>query len=376
MSDDCPRPPEPSRFRELLNAAVHILRILRGTPVGRISALTVLSGLSIISQSWIEQFVAATWKLVFRTPLELPDVPSIVGFLLVLLGMSFLFGYNVWTSRAAQQKADVRSTVAIIHHDSMDLTTNPLPPPTLPSDLQNADIRQFPIDQTMLYHRGILNNPAAAIRMQMAILPSLRQLLAEVPEAAIIYHGKAHIPLVFLLGHTLSTGARVHLYELDRQRGNWWPIDEALQGDDLLLREERSEPIDGPADVVLRISISYPVHRSDVQDALQRPFSDIHIAIAQPRLDAVQTTDQLDSISRMFRHVLDDLQANYPSTERIHIFYSGPMSAAFSMGRQISATIHSPVLVYNFSAKSKPKYAWALHVNGPDQPESLIYSNA
>ena len=48
------------------------------------------------------------------------------------------------------------------------------------------------------------------------------------------------------------------------------------------------------------------------------------------------------------------------------------MSLAFCLGRQISPTIHPPVFVYNFTAKTTPKYAWALHVNGQGSAESRI----
>ena len=83
-----------------------------------------------------------------------------------------------------------------------------------------------------------------------------------------------------------------------------------------------------------------------------------------PEMADVQAEDPLVAVH----------QAEEPGPARIHVFYSGPMSVAFCLGRQISPTIHSPVFVYNFSAKATPKYAWALHVNGQGPAESLIVS--
>ena len=76
----------------------------------------------------------------------------------------------------------------------------------------------------------------------------------------------------------------------------------------------------------------------------------------------------------MFREVLDALKTEEPGPTGIHVFYSGPMSVAFCLGRQISPTIHPPVLVYNYTAKTTPKYAWALRVNGQGLAEPLTVS--
>ncbi len=126
------------------------------------------------------------------------------------------------------------------------------------------------------------------------------------------------------------------------------------------------------SEAVIRISVSYPVHESNIAEALCRTYRDVHMSITNPRVDAIRTRRQIETIARAFRQVLDKLKSEQPEPARIHVFYSGPMSLAFCLGRQISPTIHAPVFVYNFTAKTTPKYAWAVHVNGDGPPESLI----
>ena len=101
--------------------------------------------------------------------------------------------------------------------------------------------------------------------MQSNLVPSVRGLLTDRPGAEIIYYGKAHIPLVFLAGHSLSTGWPVRLYELDPHRGDWWAIDEMIEGDDIGFQLEQPNGNHDSCEVVIRISISYWVRRAEVE---------------------------------------------------------------------------------------------------------------
>lgn len=364
----------PAWLDPVLKAGLQAWTIYRGTVRDKISLALVVGGVALIGGNWIEAVASAAWEMAFGKPIAFPEVSPLYGLALVVVGI----GFYGWTARGERRAAAavVRLTVAMIRHESMEGLTQPLQVSSLPAGLKNADTRLYQIDQSPFYDNGILtaSGAASAVRMQMDLVPGIRRVLADKPDAEIVYYGKAHIPLVFLAGHSLLTGWPVRLYELGRQKGDWWPIDEAGVGEDLGLRLERADDSDDSPDVVIRVSISYPVDVSDVTEALRRPYRDVHITIADPHVDAVRTRHQIEVIAGMFREVLDGLKRETPAPERIHVFYSGPMSVAFCLGRQISPTIHPPVFVYNFTAKTTPKYAWALHVNGQGPAESLIVS--
>ena len=361
----------PSWLNSSLKTGLQAWSIYHGTVRGKIALVLVVGGVAIISGNWVEPVVSAAWEVVFGKPITFPEISPLWGIALVVLGI----GFYIWAAREERRSATavVRPTIAVIRHESMEAVMQPLQGSTLSAELDNADMRPFVIDQSSLYQNGILTAPAA-VRMQMDLVPGIRRLLAETPDAQIVYYGKAHIPLVFLAGHSFSTGWPVRLYELDRQRGDWWAIEEAAEGDDLRLRLEVSDENNDSPNAVIRVSISYPVHSSDVAEALPRPYRDVHISIPEPHVDVVRTRHQIDAVAGMFRKVLDDFKAEEPGPTGIHVFYSGPMSVAFCLGRQISPTIHPPMFVYNFTAKTTPKYAWSLHVNGQGTPESLIAS--
>jgi hypothetical protein len=300
------------------------------------------------------------------TAIDFPNVSPLYGVLFVVLGL----GFFIWTVRA-EPRSGIRRTVIAIRHQSMEALTRSLSASTLPPELAGTDIHRIDVNQAAFYSGGVLKAPEAAVRLQMDLAGQVRTLLGTMPNAEIAYYGKAHIPLVFLAGYALSTDSPIRLYELDRQTGDWRAIEEA-GGEDLGLRVDQGAGGDDTRDAVIRVSISYPVDAADVAEALPRPYRDVHLSIEAPNIDSIRTKHQIDTIARAFRRVLDQLKDARPQPKQIHIFYSGPMSLAFSLGRQISATIHPPVFVYNFSAKTTPKYSWALPVNADTSPDLLI----
>jgi hypothetical protein len=326
-------------------------------------------GTAVITQGWLEALIDAAWEVLFGRPAGLPDLPPVYGLFLVILGVAVF----LWP-RDDHHQTEVRPDVLVISHQSMEPLTRPLDSSSLPRALSGAQIQRIDIDQTMLYSGGVLDNPAAAVRLQMDLATRARTLLHGRAESKIFYHGKAHVPLVFLAGHVLSTGSAIHFYELDRYSGDWMPIDETEEGDDLSLQVTRGGGA-GARDMVVRIALSYSVDTANVREVVSSPYADVQLSIAKPRVDAIHTRHQVDAIAAAFRRVLDDASSSTPSPERVHVFYAGPMSVAFSLGRQISPTIHPPVWVYNFSAKTTPRYAWSLHVNGSGPSECLIRSS-
>jgi hypothetical protein len=359
----------PAWLDRILRTALQAWTLSCGTARGKISVALVVGGVSIIGQGGLEAIVSAGWEVAVGRPIDFPDVSPLYGVLLVVLGL----GFFIWTAREERRAATMaRRSVGAVRHQSMEALTRPLSSSALPPDLGDADIHHFDINQSPFYSGGVLMAPSAAVRVQIDLASRVRAFLDTKPDAEIIYYGKAHIPLVFLAGHALSTDAPIRLYELNRQNGDWLPIDESGEGVDLDLRVERAAEGADASDAVIRISVSYPVQTMDVAKALRRPYRDVHLSIGKPRIDAVRTKRQIETITRAFRQVLDELKGEQPGPAHIHVFYSGPMSLAFCLGRQISPTVHPPVLVYNFTAKTTPEYAWALHVNGNGPPESLI----
>jgi hypothetical protein len=175
------------------------------------------------------------------------------------------------------------------------------------------------------------------------------------PDAPVAYYGIVHIPFQFLAGTRFSTYRRIELFELERDTGQWRPLLRNKKAKPLAVQVDREGLSDPFEDVAIRISISYTVHSNEVAQVLPPNFANIHLRIDKPRIDAIQTFDDVLNICAAFRTEID---GDHIRGKRLHIFYSGPVSLGFSLGQRISPTIHGEVRVYDYDAGATPKYNW------------------
>lgn len=80
----------------------------------------------------------------------------------------------------------------------------------------------------------------------------------------------------------------------------------------------------------------------------------------------------MDRICYLFRQALDEIHNELGSGPAIHVFYAGPVSVGFSLGRRISRTIHNRVFVYNYNAKASPAYAWGIDVTRDAPANTMV----
>ena len=124
-------------------------------------------------------------------------------------------------------------------------------------------------------------------------------------------------------------------------------------------------------DVIVRISISYHVRPEVIDGVVTNPIASLHLRIDQPTRDVVTNTNQLEHYSDAFRDMLDGINERLPDTDRVHIFYAGPVTLAVHFGSQIRRQLDPRIIVYNYSSKDKPQgYAWGLDVTADvDSPD-------
>ena len=264
--------------------------------------------------------------------------------------------------------------VSIRHYSMEPLSTTPIAA-LLAESLGFANLVEIEINQTDLYDNGKLTNPVEAARRHKDFSYQLSNFLKTYPDAEVCYFGIAHIPLLFHIGCQILTRISLHLFEHNRITHQW----------DLLLQREEDYPqitLEGlpnvvtqkSGDVIIRISISYPVPLEAVEGIVTNPIASLHLSIDQPKRDVVTSKDQLEQYSDKFRDTLDGIHNKLPNAECIHIFYAGPVALAVNFGRQISKPIHPRIIVYNYSTKDNPPgYAWGLEITADvDSPDFMI----
>ena len=266
-----------------------------------------------------------------------------------------------------------RKTFVAIRHQSMERVESRLNAASLPGTLKSANVEEIVIDQSDLYENGKLTNPLEAARRQRDISHQLSEALNTYSDAELGYYGIAHIPLLFHIGCQLQNRKRFHFFDHNRKTNEW----DLLQGGgdypEIRLAELLDDVSQKCGDVVVRISVSYLVTFEDVEGIVPNPIASLHLRIDQPRRDVVNSEEQLQQYGDTFRDVLDEIHNKLPNTERVHIFYAGPVALAVSFGRLISKTIHPKIIVYNYSSKDNPRYPWGLEITADvDSPDFMV----
>ncbi|MEZ0223185.1 MAG: SAVED domain-containing protein [Alphaproteobacteria bacterium] len=289
----------------------------------------------------------------------------IAGLLLAGLAAAvFLIGMRLEQRHSGSSAAPISSTkssaVVAIRHLSFEGGGRSVDGRDLHGELSGANIIPLVIDQTAYHQNGKMEHPSPALVVQNNLISNVKAHLEANPGAQVAYYGKAHIPFVFVAGYDLSRDTPVHFFELDRANGDWTAILPG-KGPDLGLLVEAKGPKKSD-DAVIRVSISYPVGPAEVDEVIDGAHRDIHIRLAHPKVDAIRFRDQVDEIASKFQAALDDLRNN-TGAKRIHVFCAAPMSVVFALGRRVNKTLHPPIWIYNYSASTNPRYAWAVRLN-------------
>lgn len=291
------------------------------------------------------------------------DAPWYVGSLLILSAVAvYVYGEHGARRDRAVAAAKPPGMFVALHHQSFDPPSGRLPDSRVPARLGHRTIRHVECDQSPFFSGGVAD-PAGAVHQQDRVMSDLSAIRRADPNAAIGYYGIVHVPLQLLAGCSVSTWHEVALFELNRITKQWRELGEG-RGPDLGLTVHTVSRPARPVAAVVRIAISYDVPLVDVAEVVEGPFEDIRVAITPPRIDAVTHYTQVEMICTAFRQILDDLQARLDRDAVVHVFYAGPVSLGFSIGRRISRTIHHRVQVHNYNARATPRYAWGIEVNG------------
>jgi SMODS-associated and fused to various effectors sensor domain len=270
-------------------------------------------------------------------------------------------------------KTDIQhrgGTFFVIRHHSFELLTTRISNDCLPPNFRHYKIKHIEFDQSSFFTNGIYD-PISAVQHNNQLINEFLTVFQTNQEAAIGYYGIVHIPLQFCAGYAVSTWPIVVLFELDRNRNCWYQLGNNDSPNLDLSVSNISSPANAVA-VAIRIAISFEISKNDVDDVVPQPYEDIQIKIGKPRIDAITHYSQVNEICNAFRQVLDDLHARFDKSLIVHVFYAGPVSLGFSLGRRISRTIHHQVIAYNYTAHTSPRYAWGVKINNVGSPESRV----
>ena len=245
--------------------------------------------------------------------------------------------------------------------------------PTLSAQLHTRDIQSVAVDLTPdVDPGGGLRNPEDVVTKLLAPNGEITKLLERRSEAEFIFHGHVHIPIAALLGFLFTDRQPVGFFDYHPTASppSWnWPLSEDSAYPTLqILGEIPTAPLKH-GDIVLRMSVSYPVRPETTRAVVPNPMLELDLQVPQCERGVVKNERQVLAYGATFRQLLDRVASIVVDPRaRVHVFYAGPVSLAFHIGQLISSSIHPPVVVWNYSRQ----YDWAIDLGAAATGEVRI----
>lgn len=240
--------------------------------------------------------------------------------------------------------------------------------PALGPAERHGELEFLPVDLTDLAVSRAIRDPEEAARRIAGSRGPLLAALARRSDARLVFHGLASIPPVILAGHVVSDRRPVALLDYHPELSSWaWP-ESGGQFPPLQAAGVPKRPVKEPCEVIVRISVSYPVLAANTTVVVPDARVEIDLAVPEPARSIVRSEEQTRAYGRAFRAVLDSLCKFVPNCRRVHVFYAGPVALAFHIGQQVSENIHPPVVAWNFSRA----YDWAIDLAAATAGEPCV----
>lgn len=323
----------------------------------------VLTGASLfvpaVQSAKLMQSLNAIGFYAWIGPIGLGTALTFVGIVIIICDQIYL--------RRPQRHS--KSIIAFRHHSLHATPAPPLAKASLPRELSGLELENMECDLTQFLAEGRLELPNAC-RIQDTAQRDLSARLKAANTPVFAYYGIAHIPFQVLLGRQLSQ-TNPTLYEFVKSSGQWMPL-QTGKGPNLGVKVEKKDSPTPPKSLVVRVAVSYPVTPECVAQVIEGPFDDVLISLTKNEHEKISHYAQVEAIADAFRQALDKGRERLPHGAKIHVFFAGPMSVGFTMGRRISPTVHPEVIVYNYSAQNTPRYSWGLRVNASDGKSLVV----
>lgn len=338
---------------------------------GKAAYLIVLFGLALISPSLLVDVINLLLEKMDAGQLPVSEPMPVLGGTILCIGVALVL-VNHFCAPGQISKETIG-----IRHNSLGSFAKEGVRKDLPILQRLAVYREINVDHSDSYTNGILTDHQSILRRLDGVPHELRGLLGSTSDSRIAYYGLPHVPLAFYLGYLLSDNKhKVDLYDLNNDSGRWNQLSGIDGSIEIENNVDQLPDSEEAGDVVIAIGISYPVKPAEIAElGLPNVLGTVELNARHPQRQLITNRNQIDQICLEFRRSLELIKNRLPNRQRIHIFYSGPVSLCFALGRCISERIDPEFVVYNYSARSRPRYSWALSLNQANRASAGFHSS-
>lgn len=203
-------------------------------------------------------------------------------------------------------------------------------------------------------------NPTLLLRQVAAMKPSIEAISAgrDKADVAVAVGGLAAVPALFLTGVLLDDESEVTIFDWHRD-AKAWRVVEGFDDGRRTFPLDASELVGNPAEVVLAISLSYPVDLNAVRKTFPRlPVAQLRAE--EVRADVYWSAEKQQAIVAAFRGAVQRLMEE--GVTRIHLVLASPASLAIRLGMAYDPRLMPELLVYQYERTDPVPYPWALRM--------------
>lgn len=203
---------------------------------------------------------------------------------------------------------------------------------------------------------GYWEQGAKAIRQRM------QRCLESPPEHFSVF-ALAPIPLLMVLGESLSDKIPTELYQRHRDTESWrWKA----SGDVITFETKKLREGTDPQKVAMLVAVSGQLTEGDLSEGIDRSYSVYRISPtnAAPGTGILQVADSLREFGSEYRRSLRWLSSEHPNATEIALFPAVPAPVAVAMGRDLLPKRDPVLVVYDFN-RAHGGFKKALEINKP-----------
>lgn len=172
----------------------------------------------------------------------------------------------------------------------------------------------------------------------------------------VVYGGLTAVPLTFLTGVEFDDEGSISIFDWDRSSESWRPLDGPDDG--LRLSVPNIEETSFPQNIILAISVSYPIEQDDLNSSFHFPVirMDLEGRSSSSHWSAVKQS----AIADQFFETAKNLSER--GVKHIHLVLAAPNSVVFNFGRRYDKRNLPELTVYQFERSEQIKYPWGVRM--------------
>lgn len=159
--------------------------------------------------------------------------------------------------------------------------------------------------------------------------------------------GLAPIPLLMVLGNTLSNKVKTDFFQCHRNKPNRWTWFEGEAPAEYQTREQRKGT--EPRSVALVLSLSGTIDSATLPPVIDGRFSIYEIALRGqvPNTGFLRQRADLEAFRETYRRFLADLRRDHPGLRELHVFPAVPAPVAIACGFDLLPKVDPTLVVYD-----------------------------